>query len=271
MFSSLLHPSHKPSPGTAPARSAPSALLGPTPRVPPARGAERRDAEQREAGPGAEHFFPERYALGFMTILHYTDCPCDCHRRLRSIKTNHLIAGRCANLSPCLHLMLFGNTFKGKQTLGGITSERCMAEPQWPSLCHAETGSLGTARQCPGSSGAGRTLVRPTPSSQRRGAGRQSQGTSLPPVPPELVACCLPRSPPHGTTEAGFASRVQVEGNEPSHGQNKEGFTPISRKQQSLQPPSAAPEHAKHVLSQRVAKSQQSHSTGQKHTPSKKL
>lgn len=130
---------------------------------------------------GVEHFIHEHYALGLMTISHYTYCPCDCHKRLRNIKANYLIAGRCANLFPPPAPMFSGNTFKGKKNISLETlCKRDTRQPQWLSPHSRGTDEQGTARQRTG----------PSPSPHQQGTGGCSQ--PLPPQPHATSACCLP-------------------------------------------------------------------------------
>lgn len=106
------------------------------------------------AGLGVQRFAPKHDALGSTTIPHYTDCPCDCHKRLRSTKTNYLIAGRCANLCP--RLMLFGNNLQRKEN-----PWRENLRDAWQSC--AGTDKQGTAWRCRLLGGQG-TSSRPSPS-----------------------------------------------------------------------------------------------------------
>lgn len=150
-----------------------------------------------------ERFIHEHYALGLMTISHYTYCPCNCHKRLRNIKANYLIAGRCASLFPLPAPMFFGNTFKRKKKSLETLCKIGTRQSQWLSPHSQGTDNQGTARQRTG----------PSPSLHQQGTGGRSQ--PLPPKPHAtsmMPAAALPH--PTATketwTKVCLANRARV-------------------------------------------------------------
>lgn len=203
-----------------------------------------------------------------MTISHYTYCPCNCHKRLRNIKANYLIAGRCASLFPLPAPMFFGNTFKRKKNTSLETlCKRGTRQSQFLSPHSQGTNNQGTRDRQPGY-GTAKDGPRsfPVPTRHRRGQPTSPTQTSR----HQHDACPCP-APSHcykGNTDEGLFSQ-QSPGLIPRHiprthrpsRQNKGNFTQTSRKHRTRQLLSARLEHARHTPSQHVHRSQQGWAT----------
>lgn len=211
-FLSLLYPSQEPSPSPC------VSTLRFLPRASPRRccfdtpgSYLHKTLNEWEVRQGVERFIHEHYALGLMTISHYTYCPCNCHKRLRNIKANYLIAGRCASLFPLPAPMFFGNTFKGKKKYPWRHYVReahgsrsgCPRTPKGQTTRAQGTNNQGMAQQRTG----------PAPSLYQQGTGGCSQ--PLPPKPHATSTMPAPALPhPTATKETRMkvclANRAQV-------------------------------------------------------------